>query len=148
VFGSQCRNQECFQAGVPFEDVYEFAEENNITVVGGYHQTIAASGGFVQILYGRKRPADPKPRIRWVQAGGHSILSPIYGLGIDRVVGIVFSYSVLFESSSQSVASIQDRYFRRSRQNCKQIPEPGSLLGPARRCWIDIWCSPRIVYAC
>ncbi|KAE9406595.1 FAD-binding domain-containing protein [Gymnopus androsaceus JB14] len=54
-------------AGVPFEDVYEFAEENNITVIGGYHQTIAASGG-------------------WVQAGGHSILSPIYGLGIDRVL--------------------------------------------------------------
>ncbi|GAW08738.1 FAD-binding domain-containing protein [Lentinula edodes] len=54
-------------AGVPFEDVYAFAEENNITVVGGYHQTIAASGG-------------------WVQAGGHSILSPIYGLGVDRVL--------------------------------------------------------------
>ncbi|KAJ3754142.1 FAD-binding domain-containing protein [Lentinula raphanica] len=54
-------------AGVPFEDVYSFAEDNNITVVGGYHQTIAASGG-------------------WVQAGGHSILSPIYGLGVDRVL--------------------------------------------------------------
>lgn len=59
------------QAGVPFEDVYAFAEENNITVVGGYHQTIAASGG-------------------WVQAGGHSILSPIYGLGVDRVASTVY----------------------------------------------------------
>jgi hypothetical protein len=47
--------------------IYEFAETNNITFIGGYHETIAASGG-------------------WVQGGGHSILSPNFGLGIDRVV--------------------------------------------------------------
>lgn len=54
-------------AGVGFQTIYEFAEANNITYIGGYHQTIAASGG-------------------WVQGGGHSILSPVYGLGVDRVV--------------------------------------------------------------
>ncbi|KAF5343462.1 hypothetical protein D9758_011849 [Tetrapyrgos nigripes] len=54
-------------AGVPFEDVYAFADANNVTIIGGYHQTIAASGG-------------------WVMGGGHSVLSPVYGLGVDRVL--------------------------------------------------------------
>ncbi|THV00478.1 FAD-binding domain-containing protein [Dendrothele bispora CBS 962.96] len=54
-------------AGVPFEDLYKFADVNNVTVVGGYAQTIAASGG-------------------WVMGGGHSILSPVFGLGVDRVL--------------------------------------------------------------
>ncbi|KAJ7481642.1 FAD-binding domain-containing protein [Mycena latifolia] len=56
-----------FGAGVPFEDLYKFADTNNLTIVGGYHQTIAASGG-------------------WVMGGGHSILSPVFGLGVDRVL--------------------------------------------------------------
>ncbi|KAJ6610477.1 FAD-binding domain-containing protein [Mycena sp. CBHHK59/15] len=54
-------------AGVPFEDLYKFADVHNLTVVGGYHQTVTPSGG-------------------WVLGGGHSILSPVYGLGVDRVV--------------------------------------------------------------
>ncbi|KZP28938.1 FAD-binding domain-containing protein [Athelia psychrophila] len=54
-------------SGAYWQQVYDFAELNNITVIGGYHQTIASGGG-------------------WVQGGGHSILSPNYGLGIDRVV--------------------------------------------------------------
>ncbi|KAJ7818797.1 hypothetical protein B0H14DRAFT_3739564 [Mycena olivaceomarginata] len=54
-------------AGVPTEDLYKFADDNNLTVVGGYAQTIAASGG-------------------WVMAGGHSILSPVLELGVDRVL--------------------------------------------------------------
>lgn len=56
-----------FQAGATWEQVYTFADARNITVIGGYAQTIAASGG-------------------WVQGGGHSVLSPNYGLGVDRVV--------------------------------------------------------------
>ncbi|THH13439.1 hypothetical protein EW146_g6785 [Bondarzewia mesenterica] len=54
-------------AGVGFQTIYEFADSENVTFIGGYHQTIAASGG-------------------WVQGGGHSILTPVYGLGVDRVV--------------------------------------------------------------
>ncbi|THU84693.1 FAD-binding domain-containing protein [Dendrothele bispora CBS 962.96] len=54
-------------AGVPFEDLYQFADVNNVTIVGGYHQTVTASGG-------------------WVMGGGHSILSPVFGLGVDRVL--------------------------------------------------------------
>ncbi|TGO63909.1 hypothetical protein BCON_0010g00750 [Botryotinia convoluta] len=54
-------------AGVNTNDVYEFAETQNVTIIGGYATTIGVAGG-------------------WVQAGGHSVLSPVYGLGIDRVV--------------------------------------------------------------
>ncbi|EIN14409.1 isoamyl alcohol oxidase [Punctularia strigosozonata HHB-11173 SS5] len=53
-------------AGVSWQEIYQFADLNNLTAIGGYHQTIAASGG-------------------WVMGGGHSVLSPIYGLGVDRV---------------------------------------------------------------
>lgn len=54
-------------SGVNFDEAYAFAEKNNVTLVGGYAPTVGVSGG-------------------WVQSGGHSILSPVYGLGIDRVV--------------------------------------------------------------
>lgn len=54
-------------AGVNFDEAYAFAEKNNVTLVGGYSSTVGVSGG-------------------WVQGGGHSILSPVYGLGIDRVL--------------------------------------------------------------
>ncbi|KAI2629958.1 FAD-binding domain-containing protein [Hypoxylon sp. NC1633] len=52
--------------GVSTADVYDFANEHESTFVGGYSQNVAASGG-------------------WVQGGGHSVLSPVYGLGADRV---------------------------------------------------------------
>lgn len=54
-------------AGESTGDAYIYADENNATIVGGYSPTIALSGG-------------------WVQGGGHSPLSPVYGLGVDRVV--------------------------------------------------------------
>ncbi|KAF7896567.1 hypothetical protein EAF00_006581 [Botryotinia globosa] len=54
-------------AGVNTNDVYEFAETQNVTFIGGYATTIGVAGV-------------------WVQADGHSVLSPVYGLGIDRVV--------------------------------------------------------------
>ncbi|KAJ5978032.1 hypothetical protein N7501_001374 [Penicillium viridicatum] len=54
-------------AGVNFDEAYEFAQKNNVTILGGYSSTVGVSGG-------------------WVQNGGHSILSPVYGLGIDRVL--------------------------------------------------------------
>jgi nitrilase len=54
-------------AGISSQEVYEFAESENVTFVGGYASTIGVSGG-------------------WVQGGGHSVLSPVLGLGIDRVV--------------------------------------------------------------
>ncbi|KAG7091450.1 hypothetical protein E1B28_010484 [Marasmius oreades] len=54
-------------AGANFEEIYKFADENKFTFIGGYAQTISATGG-------------------WGQGGGHSVLSPVYGLGVDRVL--------------------------------------------------------------
>jgi FAD/FMN-containing dehydrogenase len=54
-------------AGVGWQQVYDWADSLNITAIGGYHQTVGASGG-------------------WLTGGGHSVLSPVYGLGVDRVV--------------------------------------------------------------
>jgi FAD/FMN-containing dehydrogenase len=53
--------------GEGWQDVYDWAESIGVTAVGGYHQTVSAAGG-------------------WVLGGGHSILTPVYGLGVDRVV--------------------------------------------------------------
>ncbi|KAI1789988.1 FAD-binding domain-containing protein [Ganoderma leucocontextum] len=54
-------------AGVLTQDLYEFADSVNRTIVAGYHQTVGFSGGYLL-------------------GGGHSILSPVYGLAVDRVV--------------------------------------------------------------
>ncbi|KAJ7091723.1 FAD-binding domain-containing protein [Mycena crocata] len=56
-------------AGAIFEQVYQFAEDHDSTFVGGYAQTVGTSGG-------------------WLMGGGHSILSPTLGLGVDRVLQI------------------------------------------------------------
>ncbi|EGO22798.1 hypothetical protein SERLADRAFT_416412 [Serpula lacrymans var. lacrymans S7.9] len=64
---SQSYNTITTGAGNNFQDLYAFADQNNVTLIGGYAQTVGASGG-------------------WVMGGGHSVLSPVYGLGIDRVL--------------------------------------------------------------
>ncbi|KAF7342485.1 FAD-binding domain-containing protein [Mycena venus] len=56
-------------AGVTFEQVYKFADDNDSMFIGGYAQTIGASGG-------------------WMMGGGHSVLTPSFGLGVDRVLEI------------------------------------------------------------
>ncbi|KAI8964492.1 FAD-binding domain-containing protein [Daldinia sp. FL1419] len=53
--------------GVSTGDIYNFAYQHDSTFIGGYSPSVAASGG-------------------WVLGGGHSVLSPVYGLGVDRVV--------------------------------------------------------------
>ncbi|EMD34723.1 hypothetical protein CERSUDRAFT_116916 [Gelatoporia subvermispora B] len=54
-------------AGVLVEDVYAFADSVNRTFIGGYATTIGAGGGY------------------WL-GGGHSVLSPVFGLAVDQVV--------------------------------------------------------------
>jgi FAD/FMN-containing dehydrogenase len=56
-------------AGQPFLGIYEFAEANNITVVGGSSKSVAAAGG-------------------WLNGGGHSMLSNTLGLGVDNALQI------------------------------------------------------------
>lgn len=54
-------------AGVGCGEAYEFAHRNNATILCGYSPTVGLSGG-------------------WVMGGGHSILTNVYGLGVDRVL--------------------------------------------------------------
>ncbi|KAJ7720629.1 FAD-binding domain-containing protein [Mycena metata] len=54
-------------AGAQWYDVYKFADEHNVTVVGGYHPTVGASGG-------------------WLMGAGYSVLTPTLGLGVDRAL--------------------------------------------------------------
>ncbi|KAJ7689187.1 hypothetical protein B0H17DRAFT_1202544 [Mycena rosella] len=54
-------------AGVQFFEAFEFAEANNITLVGGSDATVGFTGGFLQ-------------------GGGHGVLSPVLGLGVDRAL--------------------------------------------------------------
>jgi FAD/FMN-containing dehydrogenase len=55
-----------FGAGQQWDGVYKFAEANNVTVVGGSSATVGAVGG-------------------WILGGGHGMLSPVFGLGVDNV---------------------------------------------------------------
>lgn len=54
-------------AGIGCGEAYEFADKNNATIICGYSPTVGLSGG-------------------WVMGGGHSILTNVYGLGVDRVL--------------------------------------------------------------
>ncbi|KAI7785904.1 isoamyl alcohol [Diaporthe eres] len=53
--------------GVSSDDATAFATDHNSTLLVGSSPTVSVSGG-------------------WVLGAGHSVLSPVYGLGIDRVV--------------------------------------------------------------
>ncbi|KAK4053332.1 hypothetical protein OIO90_003944 [Microbotryomycetes sp. JL221] len=54
-------------AGTGFAQLYQFAEDNNITVLGGSSRTVGPSGG-------------------WIQGAGHGALSNMLGLGVDRAL--------------------------------------------------------------
>ncbi|KAF9053278.1 FAD-binding domain-containing protein [Panaeolus papilionaceus] len=53
-----------FGAGEQFQEIYSFADQNGYQFVGGSDQSVGAAGG-------------------WGQGGGHSSMSPTYGLGAD-----------------------------------------------------------------
>jgi FAD/FMN-containing dehydrogenase len=55
-----------FGAGQQFDGIYKFAEANKVTVLGGSSATVGAAGG-------------------WITGGGHGMLSPVFGLGVDNV---------------------------------------------------------------
>jgi hypothetical protein len=65
--GFDTRDTITTDASVNFDEVYQFADAEGVTFIGAYASTVGTSGG-------------------WVQGGGHSVLSPVYGLGIDRVL--------------------------------------------------------------
>ncbi|KDQ14469.1 hypothetical protein BOTBODRAFT_32595 [Botryobasidium botryosum FD-172 SS1] len=54
-------------SGEHFIDVYKAADEHGCTVVGGSSTSVGGAGG-------------------WILGGGHSFMSPVYGLGVDNVL--------------------------------------------------------------
>ena len=54
-------------AGVNTAQVMQYSGTHNFTYVGAYNDVVGASGG-------------------WVQGGGEGVLTPVYGLGADRVI--------------------------------------------------------------
>ncbi|KAL7898784.1 hypothetical protein HDV63DRAFT_397286 [Trichoderma sp. SZMC 28014] len=56
-----------YGAGQQWEGLYEFAEANDIFLVGGSDLTVGAAGG-------------------WILGGGHGFLSPEFGLGVDNTL--------------------------------------------------------------
>lgn len=56
-----------YGAGQQWEGLYEFAEANDIFLVGGSDLTVGAAGG-------------------WILGGGHGFLSPKFGLGVDNTL--------------------------------------------------------------
>ena len=50
-----------FQAGVLTQDVYKFADSVNRTIIGGYHQTIGFSGGYILVC--PSLPASSSPTL-------------------------------------------------------------------------------------
>ena len=66
------------------QQLYAFADAHNVTAIGGYHQTVGTGYFLVRfLLFCRKRLPTSE-----LQGGGHSVLSPVYGLGVDRVAQI------------------------------------------------------------
>ncbi|KAG6380592.1 FAD-binding domain-containing protein [Boletus reticuloceps] len=73
-------------AGANFDVLYQFADANNITLPGAEDLTVGAGGGYLM-------------------GGGHSALSPVYGLAVDRVLEfevVVASGQVLVANRCQN----------------------------------------------
>ncbi|KAG2230460.1 hypothetical protein BDF21DRAFT_468414 [Thamnidium elegans] len=64
-----------FGGGVKWFDAYRAADEHNVTVVGGAQAGVGVAGG-------------------WLGGGGHSMLTPAFGLGVDHVL----QYKVILAS--------------------------------------------------
>ncbi|PPQ89860.1 hypothetical protein CVT25_004758 [Psilocybe cyanescens] len=56
-----------FGAGTQFYDISDFTEKHGLQMVSGSDQSVGAAGG-------------------WAQGGGHSPLTPTYGMGADRTL--------------------------------------------------------------
>jgi FAD/FMN-containing dehydrogenase len=54
-------------AGVQWSTAYQYADDNNILIIGGGSPNVGAAGG-------------------WIQGGGHSVLSQAHGLGVDNAL--------------------------------------------------------------
>ncbi|KAI1782089.1 FAD-binding domain-containing protein [Ganoderma leucocontextum] len=97
-------------AGVITQDLYEFADSVNRTIIGGYHQTVGFSGGYLL-------------------GGGHSILSPVYGLAVDRVVGPACTFRLRSHVHSPLLVRVMGNW-----QVQVQVVTPDGVYRTANEC--------------
>lgn len=71
-----------FGGGVKWFDAYRAAHEHNVTVVGGAQAGVGVAGG-------------------WLGGGGHSMLTPAFGLGVDQVL----QYKVILANGESVTAN-------------------------------------------
>jgi hypothetical protein len=103
------------EAGAQWYNVYKFADEHNVTVVGGYHPTVGASGGWLMVL-----PPSDFPLLAALthfKGAGYSVLTPTLGLGVDRVVRYTCFLRLILLTNGFLPATIQDRDPRWRLQN-------------------------------
>lgn len=107
-----------FEAGVQWFEAYNAAQQHNRVIVGGISQrgSVGAVGG-------------------WLQGGGHSILSPNYGLGMFSSVHLTMSYTYFLYRCRQRIGN-KNRNCRWFSPHCESLPQFRPLLGsPWRRRW-------------
>ncbi|KAJ3492527.1 hypothetical protein NLG97_g5329 [Lecanicillium saksenae] len=82
--GTRCAPQDVISAGpaVNVEGLYKFGSANGLTTIGGFTQTVGATGGYLL-------------------GGGTGPLGPKYGLGVDNVV----QFQVVLADGSQQIVN-------------------------------------------
>lgn len=103
-------------AGVIGSELYEAADKYDLTVVGGEGMSVGYAGGYLA-------------------GGGHSPLSPIYGMGADQVRIKIFATQILSYANSYLGAQHPGRYPRWPLYHCQRRTKHRSFLGPSRRRW-------------
>ena len=77
-------------SGVPLNTLYTASKSVGKIVVGGTAANVVAAGGYVQ-------------------GGGHSAYSPIFGLAADNVLGKYYFFSVVEEMDTDRCERISGR---------------------------------------
>ena len=83
---SRAQDSVTLGAGVNWGEAYEFAHEQNVTLVGGAYPQVGASGGWLLVRSPPHLFTQVHADILYLQGGGHSPLSPAYGLGVDNLL--------------------------------------------------------------
>ena len=111
-----------FGAGTGFLQLYQFADANNITVVGGSSPTVGAGGG-------------------WITGAGHSAISNTLGLGVDNALqirAVTPNGEYVTANHCQNQVCTRPLVWCEEMSRCRLIIGAGPLLRPPRRRRLDL----------
>ena len=69
-----------------WQAAYEHADQLNITIVGGTANQVGTSGGWLMVRGQVFFPSAEAYMLILNQGGGHSMLTPMWGLGVDNLL--------------------------------------------------------------